>query len=99
MFFLWGAFITLNIMNSYGYLGSARDIFVPSVAINAKQHLTSDWKAPIVEETTVNGLPGIRVKWTNPAPNNACQVQFYFGEFIGTNNGASTSQWLPDPTC
>lgn len=48
MFFLWGAFITLNIMNSYGYLGAARDIFVPQVAINANQHLTSDWKVPTV---------------------------------------------------
>lgn len=77
MFFLWGAFITLNIMNSYGYLGSARDIFVPSVAINANQHLTSDWAAPIVEETLVNGKPGIRIKWTNPSPNDACKVEFW----------------------
>jgi solute carrier family 8 (sodium/calcium exchanger) len=52
MFFLWGAFITLNIMNCYGYLG-ARDIFVPAVAINANQHLTSDWVAPIVEPVQI----------------------------------------------
>lgn len=97
MFFLWGAFITLNIMNSYGYLGAARDIFVPSVAINANQHLTSDWKAPIVEEKLVNGRPGIKVRWTSPAKSDACQVQFYLGEFIGNFNGGDA--WFPDPNC
>lgn len=52
MFFLWAAFVVLNVMNSYGYLG-ARDIFVPAVAINANQHLTSDWVAPIVEPVQI----------------------------------------------
>jgi solute carrier family 8 (sodium/calcium exchanger) len=74
MFFLWGAFITLNIMNSYGYLG-ARDIFVPSVAINANQHQASDWTAANRPVITKLG-DSIKVEWTNPAVNNFCRVEF-----------------------
>lgn len=96
MFFLWGAFITLNIMNSYGYLG-ARDIFVPAVAINASQHLTSDWTtAPTTTAKSVNGFPGVQASWTLPKSALACRVMFKVADKLGDTTNDS---WVPIPQC